>query len=163
MLVISLMLADVDGKTYEYGMLRTLGVMKRHLMSMITINSLFFSIPGLIIGMVIAFIINLALREVIFLEAKNTLSYNLTLAAIILGVSSGIFVPILANYLPIKAAMGKNLRESLDLNKRKQDDIGLKVQRLEDVGMSFNQAIISITLVIFGLIVYYMIPLAMIQ
>ena len=31
MLVLSLMLADVDGKTYEYGMLRALGFMKRHL------------------------------------------------------------------------------------------------------------------------------------
>ena len=106
MLVISLMLADVDGKTYEYGMLRTLGFMKRHLMGMITVNSFFFSIPGLIIGMLIAFIINLAVREVIFLEAKNTLSYDLTLTAAILGVSAGFFVPLLANYLPIKTAMG---------------------------------------------------------
>ena len=59
--------------------------------------------------------------------------------------------------------MGKTLRNSLDLNKRKEDKIGFKVQKLEDVGLSFNQAIISITLVVFGFIVYYWIPLAFIN
>ena len=39
MLVFSLMLSDVDGKTYEYGMLRALGFKKPYLMAMITINS----------------------------------------------------------------------------------------------------------------------------
>ena len=101
MLVLSLMLADVDGKTYEYGMLRALGFMKRHLMAMITINSLFFSVPGLFIGMLVAFIMNVGVRENIFLESKNTLSYDLTPSAIALGVSFGFLVPLLANYLPI--------------------------------------------------------------
>ena len=36
MLLYSLMLSDVDGKTYEYGMLRALGFKMTHLMSMIT-------------------------------------------------------------------------------------------------------------------------------
>ena len=36
MLLYSLMLSDVDGKTYEYGMLRALGFKSSHLMSMIS-------------------------------------------------------------------------------------------------------------------------------
>ena len=112
------MLADVDGKTYEYGMLRALGFMKTHLMTMITINSLYFSIPGLISGISIAYLINVALREMIFMEAKNSLTYDLSLSALILGIACGFLVPLFANYLPIEAAMGKTLRNSLDLNKR---------------------------------------------
>lgn len=126
-LVFSLMLADVDGKTYEYGMLRALGFMKRHLMLLITLNSFSFSIPALFFGVIVAFIINLFLREIIFMEAKNTLSYNLTTSALVLGVTFGLLMPFMANYLPIKSAMGKTLRDSLDLNKRKNDKFGIKV------------------------------------
>ena len=132
------MLADVDGKTYEYGMLRALGFMKRHLMMMITLNSFSFSIPGLFLGVIVAFIINLAMREVVFMEAKNTMGYNLTTTALILGISFGFLMPFLANYLPIKSAMGKTLRNSLDLSKRTDDKFGVKVEKMENVGMSVN-------------------------
>ena len=138
MLVISLMLADVEGKTYEYGMLRALGFMKRHLMGMITINSFYFSVPGLILGLTIAAIINVLLREMIFITAKNSLDYALSPMSLFMGISMGFFVPFFANYLPIEAAMDQTLRNSLDLNKRKEESVGVKVQKLEDVGMSFN-------------------------
>ena len=160
MLVLSLMLADVDGKTYEYGMLRALGFMKRHLMAMITLNSFSFSLPGLFLGVIIAFIINLALREVIFLLAKNTMGYGLTASALALGISFGLLMPFLANYLPIKSAMGKTLRDSLDLNKRKGDKFGVKVEKLEDLGMSFNQFVVAILLTGVGFTTYYFVPLA---
>lgn len=137
-LVLSLMLADVDGKTYEYGMLRALGFMKRHLMEMITLNSFSFSIPGLFYGVIVAFIINLGLREIVFLEAENALGYNLTSMALALGISFGFFMPFLANYLPIKSAMSQTLRDSLDLNKKTDNQFGVKVEKLADVGMSLN-------------------------
>ena len=138
MLTFSLMLADVDGKTYEYGMLRALGFLKRHLMLMITLNSFSFSLPGLFFGVIVAFIINLLMREVIFMEAKNTMGYNLTVMSLVLGISFGLLMPFFANYLPIKSSMSKTLRDSLDLNKRKEDKFGVKVEKLENIGMSFN-------------------------
>ena len=127
MLVLSLMLSDVDGKTYEYGMLRALGYMKRHLMAMITINSFYYSIPGLIFGITFASLLNVLIREMIFMEAKNTITYSLSPSACALGITLGFLMPFLSNYLPIEAAMGKNLRNSLDLNMRKDETMGVKV------------------------------------
>lgn len=105
MLVITLMLADVDGKTYEYGMLRVFGFRMRDLTLMISLNSTFFSLPGLCLGLILAFLINVALREVIFLQASNWLTYDLTKSALILGITCGFLVPLLANYLPVRAAL----------------------------------------------------------
>lgn len=62
MLVFSLMLSDVDGKTYEYGMLRALGFKKPYLVTMITISSFSFSIPGCLGGICVAFVMNILLR-----------------------------------------------------------------------------------------------------
>jgi ABC-type antimicrobial peptide transport system permease subunit len=93
MLLYSLMLSDVDAKTYEYGMLRSLGFKKSYLMRMILMQSTFFSVPGIICGVLVAFITNILLREVIFMYSQNYMSYNLTKWALILGVSFGVIMP----------------------------------------------------------------------
>ena len=105
MLVFSLMLSDVDGKTYEYGMLRALGFKKPYLMAMITINSFYFSIPGCIGGICLAFVMNVFLRQQIFLVAQNTLDYDLSTLAIILGLICGLLMPFISNFFPIRSAM----------------------------------------------------------
>jgi len=66
MLLYSLMLSDVDGKTYEYGMLRALGFKKVYLTNLILLQSFAFSIPGIFFGVIIAAIFNTGLRELIF-------------------------------------------------------------------------------------------------
>ena len=69
MLLYSLMLSDVDSKTYEYGMLRALGFKKQHLVGVITFKSLSFSVLGLFYGILVAFILNIMLKEIIFSES----------------------------------------------------------------------------------------------
>ena len=102
MLMYSLVLQDVNSKTYENGMLRTLGFKKIYLIEVISLKSSIFSIAGLFLGIIVAFLLNIALREVLFLDASNSLSYDLTSVAIWIGVMFGIVTPLLANYLPIK-------------------------------------------------------------
>lgn len=60
-LMYSLMLQDVNQKTYEFGMLRALGWKKKYLVSVISLKSLGFSLIGVTVGMIAAAIINLAL------------------------------------------------------------------------------------------------------
>ena len=78
-------------------------------------------------GVLVAFALNTGLREGIFILSENYESYELTYWSIVLGVLFGLLMPQLANYLPIKAALGKNLRSSLDLNRRSKEQMGVKV------------------------------------
>ena len=121
------MLSDVDAKTYEYGMLRTMGFRSLHMVGLLSMQSLAFSIPGLCLGLFTAMASNVALRETIFIHARNVSNYSLTTVSIWLGVMMGTLIPLFANIHPIKKALGKNLRESLDLNKRPTNAIGVKV------------------------------------
>ena len=68
-LIYSLMLSDVDEKTYEYGMLRALGFRNKNLMALISIQSFAFSIPGLCGGLLVAYFLNLIVRYFIFVFA----------------------------------------------------------------------------------------------
>ena len=138
MLLYSLMLSDVDAKTYEYGMLCALGFKKTHLTGVIFLKSLSFSIPGLIFGVLVAFVLNIGLRMMIFIKSDNYSFYELMVASVLLGLAFGLIMPLVSNYFPSKAAMGKNLRNSLDLNRRNKDELGIKVEKLEDMGISVN-------------------------
>ena len=160
MLIYSLVLGDVHSKTYEFGMLRALGFRLGDLVQVITIKSLSFSVPGFFFGILVAFIINVFLREIIFIAAKNSLDYNLTRFSIILGICFGFFMPMIANFMPIKESMSKNLRSSLDLNRNKDESVGVKIEKLEDMGISINQIGIALILIFVGVVTYYGVPLS---
>lgn len=161
MLIYSLMLQDVNSKTYEYGMLRALGFKKLYLVEVISLKSLSFSIPGLFLGIMVAILLNIILRRIIFVESLNYLDYDLTTASIVTGSAFGLFTPLFANYWPIKSSMASNLRNSLDLSRNNADDgIGVKIEKLEEVGISVNQLGVGVILIIVGTLTYYGVPLS---
>ena len=95
------MLSDVDEKTYTYGMLRALGFQSGNLMSLIGLQSFFFSIPGLLGGILVAYFLNVLVRFIIFTFANNVADYWLSSGSLILGISLGIILPFISNILPI--------------------------------------------------------------
>ena len=97
-------------------------------MGVISFKSLGFSVLGIFFGMIVALILNVLLRQVIFIESQNSLTYDLTTASIIAGLSFGILTPLIANYWPIKESMNQSLRNSLDLSRSKSADVvGIKI------------------------------------
>ena len=132
----SLTLSDVETKTYEYGMLRALGFKSTHLIAMITLQSFFYSVPGVIAGVAVAFAFNVLLKTLIFIYAGNAMGFGLSQVSLIIGISFGFIMPIISIYFPIKAALDKNLRQSLDLNHRQNNEMKVEQTRMEDLGLS---------------------------
>ena len=132
------MLSDVDEKTYQYGMLRALGFRNKNLVSLISMQAFSFSIPALLGGILVAYFLNIVVRSLIFMFAKNTTDYALSSSALLLGILLGILLPLVANLLPIKRALSKNLRESLDLYHRSVNEMSVQIKRLEEMGFSLN-------------------------
>jgi hypothetical protein len=72
----------------------------------------------------------------------------------------GLFIPFLSNIIPIRSALSSNLRNSLDKFRPSIDDVEVQMVRLENQGMSTNQVVMSMTLLICGILTYYYIPQA---
>jgi ABC-type antimicrobial peptide transport system permease subunit len=108
------MLSDVEEKTYEFGMLRALGFNTRNLMATIILQAFTFAIPGLVSGIIVAAILNLAMRHVLYNLTNNNSTYGLSSGSMMIGLSIGLFLPLISNIIPIQKALGKNLRASLD-------------------------------------------------
>ena len=100
-LIYSLMLSDVDEKTYEFGMLRALGFNTRNVKVTIISQSFFFAVPGLLIGLFWAACFNVLFRHLLYTLTKNVNDYGLSTGSIYIGIAIGLGMPLISNYFPI--------------------------------------------------------------
>ena len=100
-LIYSMMLSNVNEKTYEFGMLRSLGLPQTKLINILILNAMFFSVPGLALGLIICYVINSLISWFIFSFTGLYDSYELNYHVITIGLLVGIVVPLISNILPI--------------------------------------------------------------
>ena len=100
-LIYSLMLSDVEDKTYEFGMLRALGFNTKNIMITIVMQALTFAIPGLITGAFLSAVLNVGVRHILYTLSMNSSDYNVSTGAIWFGCTIGIVMPLFSNVLPI--------------------------------------------------------------
>ncbi|CAD8107345.1 unnamed protein product [Paramecium sonneborni] len=184
LLIYSLMIGDIEEKTYEFGMLRALGFKKSWLIVLLMLFLRFVIkfnnfiiikiklkifdmykhqhlqvIPGLFLGLVSCYLINTLISMYIFDMSLLFTTYSIPSSALAFQISLGITMPIISNILPIKKALSKTLKDSLDLFHRVINDILVTVVKLEMMGISTNQTVCSIILISTGFISYYVIPM----
>lgn len=122
-----------------------------------------FSIPGLITACCVALIFCSAIYLGLFAISFNAQPYKLALSALVIGVVFAFIMPQLAIIIPVEAALGKNLRQSLDPNSRASKEVSISAKKLEDIGLSWNAIMVGSMLLIFGFITYYCVPLSFIH
>mmetsp|Transcript_1248 Transcript_1248/g.778 ORF Transcript_1248/g.778 Transcript_1248/m.778 type:complete len:141 (+) Transcript_1248:1072-1494(+) len=104
--------------------------------------------------------LNIAIRIFLFTLSQNASAYRLSSSALILGFLVGLLMPVISNIIPIQRALGKNLRSSLDLYHRAVNELTVSVKRIQDMGLSSKQLIVGITLVVMGILTYYVAPMS---
>jgi len=127
LLIYSLMIQNVDEKTYEFGMLRALGLKLSHLFFIIAFQSMMYSIPGLFLGLIFCFIINSIISNYLYTFTQLVSSYQIVLSSVILAFTIGLVMPVISNIMPIKRALSRTLKDSLDLYHRVNDQLSVDV------------------------------------
>jgi len=128
--------------------------------TLITIQSLIFSIPGIIGGFAVMAVLVASTQYTLCNIAKVNIEVEVNQTTIILGVVTGLLIPFLSNIIPIRQALGNSLRNALDKFRPSLDDIEVEMIRFENKGISFNQIMMSTTLLSCGILSYYYIPKA---
>lgn len=54
-MIYTLFISDIEERTYEFAMLRTLGFQKHSLVILLTVQALFFSLPATVIGFMLLY------------------------------------------------------------------------------------------------------------
>ena len=162
MLVYALMVGGVDSKTYEYGMLRVLGLEQKNLITLLVIQAVTFSIPAICVALLVAYLLEVLVASILFQYCVASTNFGLTTFSIIMGVLIGTLIPLISNIMPIQRALFKTLRDALDLYHHIVSDLLVKIQKLEDMGLSMTQTVIAFTLIGCGVLAYYVAPYAII-
>ena len=105
-------------------------------------------------------IVNILIRTFVFSYTVSYTTYFLGTAAIVIGVAIGILMPIISNLLTVQKALGKKIRDSLDVFHVGANEVYAKIIKLEDFGLSPFEFVLGLTLTTIGVITYYFVPAA---
>jgi hypothetical protein len=160
MAVYSLLISDVEQSTYEFGMLRALGLNVRSLGVLIAARAAYFTAPSLLIGIIVAQIASTVALAYLYDFIGADRNFSMDSFAVLLALLVGVTMPVIGSYVPTKAALQNSLSDSLDVYKQASATVSVVATRLENLGVSGSQLAIGLGLVFIGLIVYLVIPLA---
>jgi len=136
LLIYSLMNSNTEEKTYEFGMLRALGMKHDNLVTLLILQSLFYAVPALVIAMVLAYTLDMMLVYIIANYATVAPDYNLPRSSIALGITIALVLPLISNIVPIQRALSKTLRDSLNVYHRTVSELTVKILKLAELGIS---------------------------
>jgi ABC-type antimicrobial peptide transport system permease subunit len=109
-----MMMTDVEERTYEFAMLRTLGFNNYSFIVLINIQTLIYSVPATIMGFILLFIFNSGMRLILYFILGISVDIHIQQYTYMLGILTGIIIPLVSNIFPIRSAMSHTLRDSLD-------------------------------------------------
>ena len=158
LLIFSLLLHDVDSKTYEYGMLRALGMRHRTLIQVLVTKALLFAIPGILLGLLIAYLLNMPVDASISDYAAIPHSSAFYQSPLLLAIAVGLIMPLVANIVPISRALSRTLRDSLDVYHHVVSEVTVRVIKLADLGLNLWQTALAVLMVVIGFVTFYVVP-----
>lgn len=161
-LIYALLLSDVESKVYESGMLRALGMEQYTLIMLLAVQSTLFSVPGVLLGLFGAFLAFIPIGAALSGFTRIALPLMLSPSAIAMGVIVGFVMPLVSLISPVQRALSKTLRDALDVYHNAVNDVTVTITKLENLGISPLQATISVLMVTFGFVIYFLVPMSFI-
>ena len=162
LVIYSLLVSDIDSKTYEYAMLRALGLRRHSLFILLSLQAFLFSIPATIAGLIWAAVPHVYVVDFMETMSATNIDEGLRLEAVLLAVALGFAIPQISNALSVRRAFSNTLCESLDVYHDSATEVTVTKIEARKVGISPEQMATSIILSVCGILTYYVVPLTFI-
>ena len=161
--IYTIMVSDVDERTYDFAMLRCLGFKNSSLVVLLLMQAMFYSIPATAIGFILLEIFTAAAQIWLFTYAEISLTVTLKSTTCWLGLATGIGVPLISNILPIRKALGTTLRDALDKSRASVNEQEVEVVRYESKGVNRSQMAVAFSFLSVSIITMFFVPLRIIN
>ncbi len=163
LLIYSLLMISVETKTFEIGVIRMVGLSKSGIIFMIFLQGLMFVLPAIILGFAMCFpalrlVYSFLFTEELGISNKPVPDSFAVLQALIIGI----VIPILSSIIPIRSVLSKNLNEALDYQRSKTQAIYIEVLSKDKQNMT-GYIVFGVLSVVYGLGIYYFLPLSMLS
>ena len=88
----------------------------------------------------------------------TAIKIRLSIAMVMLGLLTGLVVPLVSNFHPIKKVLGTSLRNALDRFRQGVDEVMVEFVRAESLGVNYTQMAISLFVMASSVLTLYYIP-----
>ena len=156
----SLVLNDIDERTFDFGILRTQGLQKNYIIFILILQTLSFSMAAFFCSIITSYSLNSILAfvfsRIIHYPQFNTFDWY---TIIVVACISTIF-PIFTNIISMNRVLNKYIRESIELLHNTISDVQISIVKLENMGISLTGIAVSLALIVCGGIAFYLVPFA---
>ncbi|CDW84878.1 family protein [Stylonychia lemnae] len=164
LLIYSLLMISVETKTFEIGVMRMVGLSKYGIVIMILLQGLMFVLPAIITGFAFSFpVLGIIYDRLLTKDLGIPNDPIPSTASVIQALAIGFIIPMLASIYPIKSSLEKELNDSLDYQRSKQQAIYVEVLKKEDQQSVTYQVIFGMIAVVYGLSIFYYLPISILE
>ena len=161
LLIYSLLLISVETKTFEFGVMRLIGLTKLGFISLILTQAGLFVFPAVFFGFSLSFPTIYFMYSTLFDSSLGYMPSAVpSLTALLMALFVGLLIPLLSSIVPIRRALSTNLNEALDTKRGRGSGILVTFVNKKVVNL-VPYLLFGSVAVIFGAIIYYGLPLAM--
>lgn len=163
LLIYSLLMISVETKTFDFGVMRLVGLTKVGFVGMILTQAGLFVLPAVLLGFILAFPTIYFMYKTLF---DSSLGYMPSIVPSVSTVAGALFVgvliPLLSSIIPIRRALSTTLNDALDVNRGKTPGVLITFidNRTKDLVPYLLFGSVAVT---FGVSIYYGLPVAMLK
>lgn len=163
LLIYSLLLISVETKTFEFGVMRLVGLTKMGFVAMILTQAGLFVLPAVVLAFLFSFPTIYIMYSSLF---KSSLGYMPSVVPSGTAVGSALFVglliPFVSSIIPIRRALSGSLTDALNVTRSKTPGVLISFvdNRTKDV---IPYLLLGSVAVVFGISIYYGLPFAMLE
>ena len=161
LLIYSLLMISVETKTYEIGIMRLVGLTKLGFVGMIFTQSVCFVLPSLLSGFICSIPCIWIIYSLLFSSGPKPTplpGMNATLQALFIGL----VIPTLSAIIPVRKALGVNLAESLNTQRKGNENQLVKFHDSKKLNI-VPYLLFGLIGSGFGLAIYIMLPLSLLK
>ena len=163
LLIYSLLLISVETKTFEFGVMRLVGLTKFGFISLILTQAGMFVMPAVILGFLLSFPAIYFLYSSLFDSSLGYMPSTVpSMFALIMALFVGLLIPLLSSIVPIRRALSTNLNDALDTQRSRGSGVLVTFINKKVVNL-VPYLLFGSVAVVFGAIIYYGLPVAMLE
>lgn len=161
LLIYSLLMISVEGKSFEFGVLRMAGLSQSGIVTLVLTQAFLFVIPSVIVGFGLAISNLRGLNATLFPGDEDASAFP-DGYAVVQALAMGILIPLLSSIVPIQTAFSKDLNESLDIQRSKSKAVMVEIldPKKSDLTAYVTFGTVAVA---FGMSIYYFLPLALLS
>jgi ABC-type antimicrobial peptide transport system permease subunit len=162
LLIYSLLMLSVESKSFEFGVMRMVGLSKFHVIILVIMQSFLFVIPSIIAGFISSFgFLQLAKWYAdtrLQMEFEAIPSTGNIIQALVLST----LIPLLSSILPIQVVLDRNLNDALDIQRSKTQAVYVNILNKKKANLT-PMVLFGLAITLYGVTIYYLLPLALLS